>query len=305
MKLSEGYLDVGNTHQIYYETYGNPKGVNVLFLHGGPGLGFSENDQRFFDPSIFHVVFMDQRGSGKSTPKGSIEHNTSQHLVDDITLLLDFLNIKKTILFGGSWGGTLSFLFCIKNPHRVNKMLLRGVFPATKRCIDYYEKGETAMYFPDVWKRYIEMVPLEKRNDILGYYLQMMKSNDPKIRKQYAYEMAFYASSICKRTVDFDEIIKSLENIDFESKFLIQAHFSQNDFFIPDNYIYDNLDKVGNIPVIMVHGRYDVVCPPLFAFEYHEKLANSKLYFVDAGHVASEPEIEKKLIEILMVIGKS
>jgi len=299
MKISEGHLHVGNSHQIYYETYGNPTGVNILFLHGGPGLGFSENDRRFFDPNIFHVVFMDQRGSGKSTPKGSIEHNTSQDLVDDITLLLDLLKIEKTILFGGSWGSTLSFLYAIKNPHRVKAMLLRGIFPATKRCIDHYETGGTAMYFPDVWKRYSEMVPLEKRNDGLWYYLQMMKSDDPKVRKQYAYEMAFYGHALCKRTVNFDEITTALENIDFESKYLIQAHFSQNNFFIPDNYIYDNLDKIGDIPVVMVHGRYDAMCPPLFAFEYHEKLANSELYFVDAGHVASEPEIEKKLIEIL------
>jgi len=300
MVLLEGHLDVGDNHQIYYETFGNPKGVNILFLHGGPGLGFSENDRRFFDPTKFHVIFMDQRGSGKSTPKGSLDHNTSEKLVDDITSLLDFLKIEKTILFGGSWGGTLAFLYAIKNPNRVHSMLLRGIFPGTKRCIDYYEKGETAMYFPDVWKRYSEMVPVEHRDNILDYYLKMMKSSDPKIRKQYAYEMAFYGSAIGKRKVDFDEIEKTLEQMDFESKYLIQAHFSQNNFFIPDNYIYDNLEKIGKIPVTMVHGRYDMVCPPLFAFQFHEKLKNSKLYFVDAGHISSEPEIEKKLIELMI-----
>lgn len=303
--LKKGYLDVGDGHRLFYETSGNPEGVNVLFLHGGPGWQYNEEDKRFFDPEIHHIIFFDQRGCGKSTPKGSIAHNTTPHLVDDINRLLDFLQIEKVILFGGSWGSSLALIYAIQFPHRVNGLLLRGVFAATRKAAQYIETGEVATYFPDVWQRYLENVPQGERNDVRNFYFKMLRSTDPEVKRKFAYEMAFYGASLATKRFDPVVIQTNLEKLDYVSKMSIQCHFSENDFFIPDNFILDNLDKIENHPIVIIHGRYDVMCPPIFAYEFYQKLKNAKLYLVDAGHLSSEPEIESRLIAEMKKLSNS
>jgi proline iminopeptidase len=266
-----------------------------LFLHGGPGLGFTDQDKRFFDPAIFHVILFDQRGSGRSKPLGSIEHNTTDKLVDDITELLDHLEVEKVILFGGSWGSTLALVYGIRHPHRVTGMVLRGIFPGTETSIRHFTNGGVAPYFPEAWQRFREMVPAEKRGDAAGFYFEMMQSPDEQIRKKYAYEWALFGGSLSKMGLDPGEISEKLEYADFESNSLLEAYYSIHHCFLPDNYIYENADKLGEIPVRIVHGRYDMICPPVFAIELHEPLRNSKLSIVQAGHAASEPAIEEKL----------
>lgn len=297
--MKKGYLDVGDGHSIFYETFGNPKGVNVLFLHGGPGFNFSDHDKRFFDPELFHVVFFDQRGCGKSTPFGSLHNNTTANLINDISKLLDFLKIEKTMLFGGSWGGSLAFCYAIQNPHRVEAMLLRGVFAATRKASENLECGEIKTYFPEVWKRYSEMVPASERHDVRSYYFKMLKSEDANIKKQFAYEMALYNMSLLHRNFDLEKVKNDIAQMDFVTKLSTQCHYSENDFFLPDNYILNHLEKIENHRIIMVHGRYDVMCPPIYVYEFFQKLKNAELYFVDAGHASSDSEIEKKLVEEL------
>ena len=299
--LSTDYLDVGDGHQLYYETYGNPSGIPVVFLHGGPGLGCSDTDKRFFDPQIFFVLFFDQRGAGRSLPKASLENNTTSKLIEDITRLLEELNIPKAIFFGGSWGSTLAMLYAIQHPDQVEALILRGFFPGNKACIDYYEKGSLATFFPEAWSRYERMVPEENRTDVFAYYFNCLHAGDPSLRREYAYEMIYYGMSISKKTISTAEIEQSLTQVDFESKILIQSWFSHHYFFLEDDYIYKQAHQIGETPVFIVQGRYDMVCPPIHAWRLQQCLKNAHLYLLDAGHVSSEPAIERKLIELLQL----
>lgn len=297
MKNTSGYLDVGDGHQLYYETQGSPKGIPVLFLHGGPGYGFTESDKEFFDPEVFYAILYDQRGASKSTPYGSLENNTPAHLVADITKLLDFFEVEKVILFGGSWGSTLALLYAIENPSRVKGMVLRGIFPGTKKSIQHFTQGAVGQYYPEAWERFVEMVPEGKRHDVAGYYFQMMQSKDEDISLQFAFEWAYYGFSISRKVINYteEEITTMIKSQPFLAHGLMEACYSVNNCFLPDNFIYDNLDSIQNIPASIVHGRFDVICPPVFAYRLHQKLRQSKLFFVDAGHSAFEVETVAKL----------
>ena len=293
--ISSGYLAVGHGHEIYYETCGNTEGIPVLFLHGGPGLGCSDRDKRFFDLEVFYLILMDQRGAGRSKPAGGLAHNNTQLLIGDIDRLLDHLALPQVMLFGGSWGSTLAMLYTIHNPNRVTSMVLRGFFPANRACADFMEQGGVATFFPEAWERYSRMVPAPKRSRTAAYYLKMMQSPDPSVRERFAYEMAYYATSLSRRTIAAESIHAMITAMPFESKMRIQTFYSVHDFFIEENFIYANLSRVGKRPVRIIHGRYDMVCPPVYAYRLHRGLENSKLYMVDAGHASSEVEIEAGL----------
>lgn len=307
MSNQKGYLDVGDGHQLYYETYGIPKGIPVLYLHGGPGFGFTEGDKDFFDPKIFHAILYDQRGASRSTPYGSLENNTPKHLVSDITKILDFFEIEKTILFGGSWGSTLALLYAIENPSRVTGMILRGIFPGTAEAIRHFAQGAVGLYYPKAWERFVGMVPEEKRQDVAAYYFQMMQAEEENLRLKYAFEWAFYGFSISRKVVNYtdQEITTMIKNEPFLAHGLMEACYSVNNCFLPDNFIYENVGKLQNIPISITHGRFDVICPPVFAYRLHQKLPQSKLFFVDAGHSAYEVETAAKLKSELIELATS
>ncbi len=297
--LRSGMLHVGQGHSIYYETYGNPRGKTVLFLHGGPGLGISERDRRFFDPKVYHAILFDQRGAGRSRPSASLEHNTTADLLGDIDLLFDHLGVKSAILFGGSWGSALALLYAMRRPEKVKILVLRGFFPVNKRCRAHFEQGGTAPFYPEAWQRYIDLVPEQERDQTVAYYFKMMHSTDAALRRKYAFELAYYGIALSKRQVVIEDIPATIKSMPFEKKIRIQAHYCVNDFFIPDNYIYNHLDKVCEIPTYIIHGRYDMICPFSFAYELHRGLRHSKLYITDAGHAASDPENEKMLLQVM------
>lgn len=292
----KGYLEVDNNHRLYYECCGNPNGKPVLFLHGGPGAGFSNEDKRFFNPEKLNVILFDQRGAGKSKPFASIENNTTQNLVEDINQLLDFLSIEKILLFGGSWGSTLALVYAIQFPKKVIGMLLRGIFLGTKAGIDQFIQGGTAKKYPKEWQRFQSLVPEVERHNMAAYYLKNMINGTPAIRKKYAYEWAFYEISIYKRGITKEEVHKIVMAMPYESLSIMEAHYSKNYCFLPDNYILDNTKVLENIPTILVQGKYDEICPPRFALQLHATLEKTDLFLVEAGHSDSEPEIETVLI---------
>ena len=299
----KGYLEVSPVHSLYYECYGNPTGKPVLFLHGGPGSGFSDNDKRFFDPSVFNVIFFDQRGASHSKPFGNIEENTTQDLVNDINRLLDFLNIEKVLLFGGSWGSTLALVYAIQHAERVTEMLLRGIFLGNKASIDYFINGGIKAQFPAVWERFERLVPSSERENIPKYYLDKMLLEDEVISNHFAYEWAYYEMSIYKQGVTSDEEIKQLvDNMPFKSLAIMEAHYCANYCFIPEGYIFNNIKAIENIKTVIVQGQYDVICPPRFAEQLHQAFGKkSTLHLVNAGHASSEPAIEillKKEMEL-------
>lgn len=295
----KGHIDVSDGHKLYYELYGNPKGIPVLYLHGGPGAGFGDKDKKYFDKRRYNVIFFDQRGASRSKPFGSIEDNTTQHLVQDINTILDQLNFDSVFVFGGSWGSTLALVYAIQFPKRVRGLILRGIWLANQYALDHYIGGGIKEFFPDVWDRFAKLV--KKGENPVDYYLKQMMSPDKKISDKYAYEWAYYEMSFytINKMADPTEVLKTFS---YKSMAILEAHFIKNKCFIPDGFIIDNADKIANIKTTIVQGRYDFICPPIQAFRLHDALKNSRLQITNAGHSSTDEETKKALISELKKI---
>ncbi len=289
----KGYIPVGDGHELYYELYGNPKGIPVLFLHGGPGAGFSDSDKQFFDKRRYHVLFFDQRGTSRSKPFGSIENNTTAHLIHDINLILNKLNFDKGYVFGGSWGSTLALVYAIHHPERVSGLILRGIWLANDYGIEHYIGGGIREFFPDVWNRFANLV--KEGEKPVDYYLKQMLSNDEKLGNRYAYEWARYEMSFytIRKIEDTDDL---LDTLSYKSMAILEAYFIKNRCFLPEDFIMKNVDKIKDIPTTIVQGRFDFICPPVHAFRLHDGLNHSTLNITISGHSSSDPENKKKLI---------
>lgn len=298
-KIQSDFLKVSETHSIYYEVCGDSAEETILFLHGGPGAGFSDIDKRFFNFEKQRVVFFDQRGASRSVPFGCIEENTTQDLVNDINKLLDYLEIDKVIIFGGSWGSTLGLVYAIQNPNKVKGLLLRGVFIVDKESVEHFLNGGVEKEFPKVWKRFSENVPKDSKLSIIEYYQHKMLNGTAEEKKYYSYEWAFYEISIFKKGIQKKEVEAILGQFPYESLSIMETHYLSNGCFIKENYILDNLNQIDAIPVKIVHGKDDAICPVIAAIELNSKLKNSELFIVEGGHSDSEPEIEQKLTEII------
>ena len=297
----KGFIKVTDGYKLYFELYGNPQGIPVLFLHGGPGGGFSDSDKQFFDKRRYNVIFFDQRGSSRSKPFGSIKNNTTQDLVKDIDRILDYLNFEKVYIFGGSWGSTLALVYAIHNPKRVRGLILRGIFLANKYSLDHYINGGIKEFYPDVWNRFVSLV--KKGEKPANYYLKRILSKDKKTSEKFAYEWAYYEMSFytINKIADPDKILKTFS---YRSLAILEAHYIINKCFLPEDYIIKNINKIKNIKTSIVQGRFDFICPPIQAFRLHSKLNNSKLNIVSAGHSSSDEEIKKALKSELKRITK-
>lgn len=288
----KAYLDVGDGHSLYYELYGNPKGIPVIFLHGGPGSGFSDKDKTFFDKRRYHVLLFDQRGSSRSKPFGSIKNNATQDLVSDINKLMDLVGFEKAYVFGGSWGSTLALIYAIQYPNRVLGLILRGIWLANRYAIDHYIGGGIKEYFPDVWERFSKLV--KEGEQPAKYYLSQMLNADKEISEKFAYEWAYYEMSFytIRKISGIDEILNTFS---YKSLAILEAHFIANNCFMTEDYIIKNIDKIKNINTSIVHGRYDFICTPVQAFRLHEALNKSTLNIMNAGHSGYDLENFKAL----------
>lgn len=288
----KGFLDVGDGHNLYYELYGNPKGIPVVFLHGGPGAGFSDKDKTFFDKRRYNVLLFDQRGSSRSTPFGSIKNNTTQDCVNDINKLMDYVGFSKAYVFGGSWGSTLALVYAINHPERVLGLILRGIWLSNKYSLDHYIAGGIKEFFPDVWERFSTLV--KKGENPAEYYLKQMLTADQVTSDKYAYEWAYYEMSFytIRKISGTEEILNTFS---YKSLAILEAHYIANNCFIPENFILENIDKIKNINTTIVHGRFDFICPPIMAFQLQEVMKNSKLNIMNAGHSGYDPENFKAL----------
>lgn len=294
----KGFLQVSRTHKLYYELCGNPHGTPVLFVHGGPGGGISERSRRYFDPKIFNILLFDQRGAGKSIPFASIEENTTQLLVGDIKKLLEHVGITKTLIFGGSWGSTLSLCYAIKYPKTVLGMVLRGIFLGTREEIEYLYLGNVENHHPEKWERFITQLPKNERKDPIGNYLKRMRSKNEKIRTKFAFEWEFFESALVSVHPNYDVIEEKLRSGDPLAISRIEAHYMQNNCFLSPNYILRNVRRIKGIPIAIIHGRWDCVCPLKFAYKLHKALPSSRLNIIpDAGHGMSERGIAFAMME--------
>lgn len=291
----KGWLDVGEGHKIYYELYGNPKGKPVLVVHGGPGAGISEKSRRFFDPKKTNAIFFDQRGCGKSRPFGSLKGNTTGKLVQDMKKLLDFLGIQKIILFGGSWGSTLSLAFAIRFPERVAGMVLRGIFLGSKEDIDYFVNGPAKESFPEARERFFSMVPEKQQKNYARHYFKKIRSGNAWERKKFAFEWDLYEHSIMVLKPSKKKIMKRLKK-EKRTSALLESHYFLNNCFMENGFILKNAHRLSGIPTAIVHGKHDLVCSPPGALKLHKKIRGSELFYTNAGHSGSEKETAARLL---------
>lgn len=295
--VNQYMLKVNDNHVINVEEYGNKNGIPMLFLHGGPGAGTSPVFQKYFNPNKYRLIMFDQRGCGKSIPYGEVTENTTQNLIQDINLILGYFNIDKTHIYGGSWGSTLALLYAEAHPEKVLSLILRGVFLCRKDDINWFYQNGASEIYPQYWENYISIVDQSKRENILSAYHEMIFSSDETISNRACKEWSLWEGKSsclipCNNVINsFDECAVSLARI--------ESHFFMNNCFIRENQILEDINKIKDIPCIIVHGQYDIVCPIRQAHDLHKVYDNSELIIAkDAGHSLLEPSISKEILNI-------
>jgi proline iminopeptidase len=291
-----GRLQVSQRHSLYYEEVGKPGGTPAVYLHGGPGGGVDPFARRFFDPARYHLVLFDQRGAGRSTPKASLDENTTHDLVADIERLRTHLGIERWVVFGGSWGSTLALAYAEAHPERVTALVLRGIFLLRDSEISwFYQEGASAL-FPDAWEKYLAPIPAVERGDLLHAYHRRLTSPDAAVRLEAARAWSVWEGTTSSLLVDEERVEKSGE-VEFAEAFArIECHYFVNRGFLRPNQLLDEIGKIRHIPAIIVQGRYDVVCPMTSAWDLHRAWPEAEFIVVkDAGHSAREPGIAAAL----------
>ncbi|TRX74675.1 prolyl aminopeptidase [Pseudomonas mangiferae] len=288
-------LAVEEPHVLYIDESGSPDGLPVLFVHGGPGAGCDSLSRRFFDPSLYRIVTFDQRGAGRSTPYASLENNTTWHLVEDMERIREHLGIDKWVLFGGSWGSTLSLAYAQTHPDRVHALILRGIFLCRPQEFHWFYQEGASRLFPDYWQDYLAPIPAEERGDLMQAFYRRLTGTDEIAQMQAAKAWSCWEG----RTATLRPNPQVVER--FHDKALsiarIECHFFVNDAFLEPDQLLRDMPKIAHLPGVIVHGRYDVVCPLDNAWALHQVWPNSELQIVrDAGHVAGEPGIADALV---------
>lgn len=296
---SRQHLETGDGHSVYVEQSGNPHGRPVLFVHGGPGGGTSGVQRRFFDPRKYRIILFDQRGCGRSQPAASLANNTTWHLISDMEMIRQSLGIESWVLFGGSWGSTLSLLYAQKHPERVTHLVLRGIFLMTQRELDWFYGSGTSAIFPDKWESFIAPIPEAERDDLISAYHKRICS---PVQTEEMIPLA-RAWSIWESSTVSIKSDRGVASAGMDSEFAlsfarIEAHYFKNmGFLSEDQQILKNTHRIEHIPTFIVQGRYDAICPPRSAWELKNAMPRAHLDIVPvAGHSAFEPGIQHGLI---------
>ena len=300
-----GLLEVDNIHKIYWEKSGNKKGIPVLVLHGGPGAGGNIYLRRFFDPKYYNIIIFDQRGSGRSMPSACIDNNTTQDLILDIEKLRIFFKINKWIVFGGSWGSSLSLAYSQEYPDNVLSIVLRGIFLCRKKEVAWFLHGIKNI-FPEYWNRFNSFLPQGERKELLLSYYKRLINTDPKINGEAAVSWARYEAN-CSTLLPNASVSEEFINIQMAlSLARIEAHYFMNNLFLEEGQLLRNINNIINIKGYIVQGRYDVICPPESAYDLANVWPNSTLKIIEqAGHSSLEVPIQKALLETMNIIKKN
>ena len=294
---ASGMLDAGSGHRLYYEECGSPHGKPVVFLHGGPGGGCNEGMRRFFNPDVYRIVLFDQRGCGRSEPHASLENNTTWDLVNDIEILRAALQIQRWQVFGGSWGSTLALAYAETHPEQVTELVLRGIFTMQRREIDWLYSQGTNELFPDHWQHFIAPIPPRERHDMVAAYYKRLTGDDAGVRLAAA--KAWSAWEGCTMSLLPDDRVLAAFTADKMALAVarIESHYFVNGGFMKEGQLLHDIDRIRQIPAVIVHGRYDVLCPVSTAWQLAERWPEADLRIVpDAGHSAFEPGNINQLI---------
>jgi len=294
----KGFIKKGK-HEVYYEQCGNPKGKPAIFLHGGPGGGCGSLSRRFFNPKKYRIILFDQRGCGRSKPHTCLEDNTTWHLIEDIESIRERLDIKKWLVFGGSWGSTLAIAYAQKHPKNISQLVLRGIFMLRQKELQwFYQYGASEMY-PEAWQGFLNEIPENERDNLIEAYRKIFYGDDEEKKLSAAKAWSKWEASCSFINYNPDAVRESI-NAEFALAFaLIENHYFVNKGFLEnENQLLDNINIIRNIPAIIIQGRYDVVCPPTTAYELHSKWPESELVIAPfSGHSAFEKEITHELIK--------
>ena len=307
-----GFLKVDDLHTIYYELSGNPLGVPVIFLHGGPGSGCNSTQRRFFDPAYYCIILFDQRGCGKSKPQGATLQNTTDDLVCDMEAIRKKLNINQWLVFGGSWGSTLAICYALKYPNEVSGLILRGVFLSRLSELNWF-LGDVAHFYPEVWHALITYLPKDAQHNVLDAYAERIFNDDATINIPAAEQWNAFENAIMRlipnapkseempegANITLDAALKTKEDqAALEvARARVQIHYIQHHCFVDGEKMLTDCKTLAHIPTIIVQGRYDMVCPPISAWELSCVMPHAAFYMVqDAGHSAMETGITSALI---------
>ncbi|MFL0810927.1 MAG: prolyl aminopeptidase [Agarilytica sp.] len=290
-------LQVDDIHTLYIEECGEPDGIPVLFVHGGPGGGASKHDRRFFDPEKYRIILFDQRGSGRSKPHAELRNNTTQDLIEDMEKIRELLGVEKWVLFGGSWGSTLSLLYTQTHPEKVTSLILRGIFLCRERELNWFYQSGADLIFPDYWQDFIKPIPENERDNIIAAYYKRLTGENELAKMAAAKAWSMWEGQ-CATLRPSTEVVNAFSEPHLAvSLARTEAHYFMNNAFIEQDQIIKNAEKLEGIPGIIIHGRYDVVCPLENAFRLYNAWQDSELQIIrDAGHSSHEPSIIDALV---------
>ena len=293
---ASGLLAVDSRHSVYWEQCGNPRGVPVVFLHGGPGAGATVTHRRFFDPAFYRIVIFDQRGSGRSTPLAEIIDNSTAHLVADMEALRRHLKIDRWTVFGGSWGSTLGLAYAHAHPECCRALILRGIFLGRQSEVDWFMHG-IRMIFPEAWRAFVAPIPEAERGDLLGAYYKRLIDPDPAVHMPVARAWSIYDCS-CSTLLPNPEAVAAFCTDRLAlSLGRITAHYFKHEVRGPDNDLLSGLERIRHLPTTIIQGRYDMVCPLAMADELAGAWPEAEYIIVpDAGHSAMEPGTYPQLL---------
>ena len=288
---------VDDVHQVYVDESGNDSGIPVVFVHAGPGSGCEFDSRSFFNPEKYRIILFDQRGAGRSTPHGDLTNNTTTELVLDLEKIREHLGIERWVVFGGGWGATLSLAYAETYPDRVSGLILRGVFLGRPQDIQWFYQQGASRFFPDHWEDFKAALPIADRDNCLEGYRKKLQSVDELARMSAAKSWSRWEAD-CSTLHPNQRLIKHLTDPHRAlARFRIGVHYFSNGCFLEDNQILNNIEAIQDIPGIIVHGRFDMVCPLENSFSLHEAWPVSQLYIVrEAGHSATEATLIDALV---------
>ncbi len=296
---STGYLAVDPVHTLYWEQSGNPDGVPVVLLHGGPGAGAGPLHRRFFDPDHYRIIIFDQRGAGRSAPLGCIENNTTKALIEDIETLRKHLNIPKWHLFGGSWGSTLAMLYAIQYPAHCISLTMRGIFLCEASEIDWFLHGIQTI-FPEAWEQFTSILNQNEKENILQSYYARLTHDDKDVQIEAAIRWSLYEGACASLFPNYETITTSEQKEHALALARLETHYFLHEVIAPENSILNKIDTIRHIPTSIIQGRYDIICPIKTADKLHQAWPEADYVVVpDAGHSALDPALRSRLIEAM------
>lgn len=290
-------LKVSELHTLWVEESGNPQGIPVIFLHGGPGAACEPFQRRFFDPELYRIILFDQRGCGRSKPHAELRENTTSLLIEDIETIRKHLVIKKWLVFGGSWGSTLALAYAEAYPNCVSGLILRGIFLCRNRDIQWFYQNGASYIYPDLWQDYISVIPEDERDDLVAAFYKRLTSNDKDISLQAAKAWSVWEGSTSNLVTKPSVLEHFADQYTALSLARIECHYFMHHSFLRGNQLVQDAFKLKDIPGVIVHGRYDVVCPIEQAYVLHNVWPNANFVIAPtSGHSATEVEIIDALI---------